>query len=120
MKKIIPYNRNLKEKAKELRNKSTLSEVILWNYLKDKKIKGYKFIRQKPIDNYIVDFFCQESMLVIEIDGASHWENEEYDKKRDEKLKSLGLSILRIADSKVKNNIESVVMEIEDLVERHV
>ncbi len=117
MNKIIPYNSDLKNKANELRNNSTLSEVLLWKYLKGKKLKGHRFIRQKPIDSYIVDFFCKELMLIIEIDGASHWENEEYDRKRDNKLKNLGFNILRFSDLKVKKNIENVVIEIEEWVD---
>ena len=67
---IIKYNPKLKTIARNLRNNSTLSEVLLWRRLKNKQIKGYKFERQRPIDNYIVDFFCKELMFAIEIDGA--------------------------------------------------
>ena len=70
--KIIPYNPKLKELARELRNNSTKAEIILWLKLKNKQLYGYDFHRQKPIDNYIVDFFCQELMLAIEVDGYSH------------------------------------------------
>jgi very-short-patch-repair endonuclease len=65
--KIIPYNPKLKEYARQLRNNSTRSEIILWKYLKGKQMLGYDFHRQKPIDNYIVDFFCSELMLAIEL-----------------------------------------------------
>jgi very-short-patch-repair endonuclease len=70
--KIIPYNSNLKELASELRKKMTLSEVLLWNELKQKKILGYDFDRQRPIKDYIVDFYCKELQLAIEIDGDTH------------------------------------------------
>ena len=70
--KIIPYDPKLKQLARELRNKSTLAEVLLWKHLKGKQIQGYDFHRQKPLDQYIVDFFCSELMLAIEIDGDSH------------------------------------------------
>lgn len=70
--KIIPYNPALKEKARELRNNSTISEIFLWQFLKGKQMLGYDFHRQKPLDEYIVDFFCNELMLAIEIDGESH------------------------------------------------
>ena len=65
----IYYNPKLKTLSGELRNNSTLSEVLLWNMLKSKKMKGYQFMRQKPTDNYIVDFYCSKLKLVIEIDG---------------------------------------------------
>jgi len=70
--KIYPYNSKLKEFAKNLRNSSTLSEVLLWDELRNGKIYGYDFHRQKPILNYIVDFFCPDLELAIEIDGDSH------------------------------------------------
>lgn len=70
--KIIPYNPKLKLLARGLRNNSTLAEVLLWNQIKSKKLHGYQFLRQKPLDKYIVDFFCYELMLAIEIDGESH------------------------------------------------
>ncbi len=65
----IHYNPKLKDKARELRNNSTLSEILLWKKLKKKQMLGFQFYRQKPIDNYIVDFFSYTLRLVIEIDG---------------------------------------------------
>ena len=81
-KKILLYNRKLKERARYLRNNSTLSEILLWKYLKGKQMQGFDFDRQKPIDNFIVDFFCNELMLAIEIEGDSHTFNVEYDRNR--------------------------------------
>ena len=71
--KIIPYNPALKEKARELRNNSTKTEIMLWMYLKGKQMKGYDFHRQKPLDEYIVDFFCNELLLAIEIYPPLAW-----------------------------------------------
>jgi very-short-patch-repair endonuclease len=68
----IQYNPKLKILARSLRNRSTLAEVLLWNQLKARKVRGYQFMRQKPIDNYIVDFYCSKLQLIIEIDGSSH------------------------------------------------
>ena len=76
---ILRYNPKLKALARELRNRSTFSEVLLWNQLKGRRIRGYQFLRQKPIDNYIVDFFCYELMLAIEIDGQTHGNKTEED-----------------------------------------
>ncbi len=121
IRKILPYNSKLKQLARNLRNNSTLSEVLLWNYLKSKQVKGYDFHRQKPIDNYIVDFFCPDLMLALEIDGISH-DNEEkdiYDKARQKRLEKFGIKFLRFIDIDIKKNIEGVVMEIEKWVEKH-
>ena len=101
----IHYNPKLKTLSRELRKKGTLSEVLLWNKLKARKIKGYQFMRQKPIDNYIVDFFCNELMLAIEIDGCTHNEKSEEDQRRQAKLESLGVRFLRFYDFDVKKNI---------------
>jgi len=75
--KIIPYNPSLKEKARQLRNNATVTEIVLWKFLKSRQMCGYDFHRQKPLGEYIVDFFCNELMLAIEIDGPSHEGQEE-------------------------------------------
>lgn len=113
--KHLPYNKNLKEFSRKLRKGSTLSEILLWNELKAGKMKGYKFNRQKPLLNYIVDFYCKPLNLVIEVDGVSH-DNEvsvEKDLVRQRKLEELGLSFLRFDDLDVKKNIVSVLRTIE-------
>ena len=88
----IYYNPKLLVLSRELRKRGTLSEVLLWNLVKGKKIKGYQFMRQKPIGDYIVDFFCSKLKLAIEIDGISHNDKSESDQIRQQKLESLGLS----------------------------
>ena len=112
-KRIIPYNPKLKERARYLRNNSTLSEVLLWKHLKGKQMHAYDFDRQKFIDNYIVDFFCNELMLSIEIDGGSHNYKIEEDEQRQKRLESLGVRFLRFPDLDVKRNIEGVLNTIE-------
>ncbi|TLD40516.1 MAG: putative DNA methylase [Candidatus Jettenia ecosi] len=112
----IYYNPKLKDLSRELRKKGTLSEVLLWNVLKGRKIKGYQFVRQKPIGNYIVDFFCSKLKLIIEIDGISHNDKGESDKIRQQKLESYGLSVLRFYEWDVKKDICSVVQSIEDWI----
>lgn len=112
-KKKICYNPKLKEFARELRNNSTLSEVLLWNELKRKKLRGYDFHRQKPIGNYIVDFFCNKLMLAIEIDGTSHITKYKKDLIRQEELENLGIHFLRFDDLLVKHDISIVLKEIE-------
>ena len=117
--KIIPYNRALKEKARELRNNSTKTEILLWINLKGKQMKGYDFHRQKPIDNYIVDFFCNELMLAIEIDGESHYGKEIYDERRQKRLESLGVRFLRFDDNEVFYNCEGVLKAIEQWIDEN-
>ena len=92
----LPANKYLRKNARELRKNSTLSEVLLWNLLKNKRTNGLDFDRQRIIGNYIVDFYCSKLKLVIEIDGCSHDNKYIYDKTRDEYLKSLGLFIFKI------------------------
>ena len=116
---IIPYKPYLKEKARELRNNSTFTEIHLWKYLKGKQICGYDFHRQKPIDNFIVDFYCGELMLAIEVDGESHYGNEEKDKKRQSKLEKLGVSFLRFDDLEIRYNLENVLLEIENWIKNN-
>ena len=79
-------------------------------------MRGYDFHRQKPIDNYIVDFFCSELMLAIEIDGESHFGKEVYDKKRQRKLESFGVRFLRFDDNEVYYNCEKVLKTIEESI----
>jgi len=113
----IYYKPRLKTFSRELRKKGTLSEVLLWDILKGKKIKGYQFMRQKPIGDYIVDFFCSKLKLVIEIDGISHDGKSEGDRIRQQKLESLGLSMLRFYEWDVKKDIRGVVQVIESWIE---
>jgi very-short-patch-repair endonuclease len=110
---ILPYNPILKDLARELRNHSTLSEVLLWKHLKGGQFLGYDFDRQKPIDNFIVDFFCNELMLAIEIDGATHNYKISQDRERQKRIEGLGVRFLRFTDEEVRQNIEGVVTVIE-------
>jgi len=107
--KIISYNQQLTGLAKELRRKSTLSEVILWNHIKSRKILEIKFQRQRVIGKYIVDFYSKELKLAIEIDGNSHDERIKEDQKREEELKKMGISVYRINDIDVKKSIDGVL-----------
>ncbi|PHR74699.1 MAG: DNA methylase [Lutibacter sp.] len=122
--KIIVYNPKLKEYARELRNNATEVEIYLWLKLKGKQMYGYDFHRQKPIDNYILDFFCQELMLGIEVDGYSHELVEVYKKDvaKEKRMNELDITILRFTDNQVKNDMENVLRAIEYYIfnfERH-
>jgi very-short-patch-repair endonuclease len=117
-KKIIPYNPELKELAKELRRNMTLSEVLLWNELKQKQMLGFDFDRQRPIGNYIVDFYCKELSLAIEIDGDNHIYKYDYDDQRQQELEKLGVNFLRFEDIEVKKNMMNVLRVIEDWIDK--
>ena len=103
----------MKEGARKLRNNSTLSEILLWNELKQRKMHGHQFYRQNPVGNYIVDFFSYKLRLVIEVDIESHDESVfEYDQIRQKYLESIGLTVLRFDDLGVKRDMPDVLREI--------
>jgi len=116
---IIEYERYLKELARKLRQNMTLGEVLLWQRLKRKQMRGYDFDRQRPIDRYIVDFYCKDLKLAIEIDGSSHdgQEAKVNDDIRQRRLESLGVRFLRFNDADVKRNMEMVVDSIEQWID---
>jgi len=105
----LPYNPELKERSRELRKAGNLSEVLFWNQVKKKQFKNLDFDRQKIIGNYIVDFYCANCNVVIEIDGESHDYKQESDAVRDEYLKTLGLVVIRIPDIDIKKDIDAVM-----------
>ncbi len=105
----LPYNPKLKERARALRQAGNLSEVVFWNRVKNKQFKGYDFDRQKIIGNYIVDFYCTNCNVVIEIDGSSHDDKVEYDANRDAYLESLGLIVIHIPVADVMRSLDAVM-----------
>ena len=112
------YNKNLKEYARQLRNNSTLSEVILWNkLLKKKQLRGYSFLRQRPIGNYIVDFFSKDLKLIVEIDGEIHKFQKREDKNREKALKELGFTIIRFKNEQILNEFINVIQTLEAFVD---
>jgi len=115
---IIPYNPELKELASQLRKNMTLSEVLLWIELKNKQMLGYDFDRQIPIGDYIVDFYCKDLNLAIEIDGDTHIFKYDDDEVRQRNLEKLGVHFLRFEDIEVKKNMGNVLRVIEDWIER--
>jgi very-short-patch-repair endonuclease len=104
-------------KAKEMRNNPTHTEMVLWSYLKTKPF-GYKFRRQHPLGNYIVDFFCYKLKLVIEADGRIHQKEDirKYDEERDRYIKEKGIFLLRVANDEVKSNLDQVIETISILI----
>lgn len=110
------YNSKLKSLARELRKHSTLAEVLLWRCLNKSQRQGYDFHRQKPIDEYIVDFFAPALMLAIEIDGASHKLKGPDDEERQINLEALGIRFLRFDDRIVRARLDAVVLEIDNWI----
>jgi very-short-patch-repair endonuclease len=114
------YNKNLKPLARKKRSEMTKSEVKIWKQLlRNKQCFGYKFLRQRTIENYIVDFFCAELNLVIEVDGYSHLLEETYEKdvERQSRLEALGFNVLRFTDNQVMNDFENVYRALELFIE---
>lgn len=108
------YNPELKNLAGSLRNSMTDSEKKLWRHLKSRNIKGKRFYRQKILGNYIVDFYCASSKLVVELDGGQHFKHEgkKKDAIRDDYIHSVGLKVIRFSDLDVLKNIDGVLQRI--------
>ena len=105
------YNKNLQPYANKLRKDMTKAEACLWKYvLRARKPEGYQFRRQRPVLNYIADFMCADMMLVIEVDGISHWNEKaaEKDRIRQKELEEAGFTVLRFDDNEVLLDIENV------------
>ncbi len=119
-KKRIVYDLGLKEKARFLRNNSTLTEVLLWNKLKRDQLRGYDFHRQKPILHWIVDFFSYDLMLAIEVDGDYHLYEDvkTKDKNRQGKIEALGISFLRFSDDVIKYDIQTAIDQIHQYIDK--
>ncbi|QQG44351.1 MAG: DUF559 domain-containing protein [Candidatus Roizmanbacteria bacterium] len=115
----IPYNPKLKKIASHLRKNSTVAEIILWKRLKNKQVLGIDFNRQKPLGNYIVDFYNNLLKLAIEIDGDSHELKGNYDEKRQDQLYKLGINILRFTNDQVKNDMDGVIVVIKNWITMH-
>ena len=113
------YDKNLKRLAAKLRNNSTLAETLLWNELKGKRMMGYDFHRQKPLGNYIVDFYSPKLKLIIEVDGVTHNYKMGEDVKRQIKLESMSLTVIRFLDSDVRNNLSGVLLIIKKGIEEN-
>jgi very-short-patch-repair endonuclease len=114
---IIPYTRDARLYAKELRSNPTKTELRIWKCIRDKKL-GIEFHRQVPMLNYVVDFYCHEIMLAVEIDGLYHSQiaQQLYDYDRQEKLEQKGVSFLRFSNDQVHNNIKNVMLEINSKI----
>lgn len=106
-----PYSRRLKRFSRTLRSTMTDAELHLWQRLRNKQICRVQFYRQKPLLSFIVDFYCPKAKLVIELDGAQHFELEHQakDGERDEALAAIGLKVLRFDDRQVLMEADAVL-----------
>jgi len=119
------YNDNLHKEAigklyqygRELRQESTEAEKLLWEELRNRKFNGLKFRRQHPLDKFIVDFYCNEKKIVLELDGGVHNEkiNKEYDEARTAMLAGLNIIVLRFKNEEVINDMQGVLKKIRDV-----
>ena len=111
---MLRYNKTLKRYSGQLRKNMTDAEKVLWSKIKGKQLKGYQFYRQKPIGNFIVDFYCPKAKIVIELDGGQHFniDGKAKDIRRDTYLENMGLRVLRFSDKDVLKNLESVIEKI--------
>jgi very-short-patch-repair endonuclease len=114
----LPYNPELVDVARKLRKESTAAEKKLWDGL----LKNFKFrvLRQRPIDHFIVDFYCPKMKLVIEVDGAAHYskEGKEADRERSRVLEAYGLQVIRFSDHEVINHFSRVCTKIQEISSR--
>ena len=112
-KEIIPYDLKLKSNARKNRKEMNAPEANLWyKVLRNRELLNYKFLKQKPILNYILDFYCSKLLLGIEIDGESHNEQISYDKQRSESIYKIGIKIIRYSNYEVMNNLDGVYFDL--------
>jgi very-short-patch-repair endonuclease len=114
----LPGNKDLIRNARALRNNMTLAEILLWSRIRMRQINGYKFRRQQKIFNYIVDFYCHDLKLIIEVDGEVHSlpEQVKKDKSRDKILKLNGFYIFRLSNFEVETNLDSSVNKLRSFI----
>jgi very-short-patch-repair endonuclease len=104
--------------ARQLRRSQTDAEKLLWSKLRDRALNGYKFRRQVPVGHYIADFLCQEVMLIVELDGGQHAEQQGYDQRRTRWLESQEFNVMRFWNSDVLLNIDGICDAILEAVSK--
>lgn len=114
MKKPVEYDKNLKGLSRVLRKGMTDAERLIWRKIRGRQIKGLQFYRQKPIGEYIVDFYCPKIKLVLEVDGGQHYQDRNIfrDKDRSDYLNKIGFKVLRFTNIEVFKNIEGVINKV--------
>jgi very-short-patch-repair endonuclease len=101
------------QRAKELRQQQTTSEAYLWHNLRGNRLDGFHFRRQHVIDGFIVDFYCHQIRLVVEIDGPIHEFQQEYDREREHILRQHGLHLIRFTDEEVMEDMDGVLKKLQ-------
>ena len=111
---MMTYNKKLKSIARDLRSNQTDAEMLLWSRIRRKQLCNIQFYRQKPVSNYVVDFYAPSKNIVIEVDGGQHFEEAHIkrDKKRDKELNTLGIKVLRFDNLQVLNATDAVLESI--------
>ena len=99
----------MKAAARQLRQRSTRTEVALWNALRGRRLGGFRFRRQQPIGTFVVDFYCSEARMAIEIDGSVHLQHLEYDHQRQQLIETLGVTFLRFSAAHVASDLPKVL-----------
>ncbi|NUM81430.1 endonuclease domain-containing protein [bacterium] len=119
MKKIFNHS-NQKEKRRQLRQRSTYTERLLWQNLRNRGLNAFKFRRQYSVGHFILDFYCPELKLAIEVDGYSHESDsaKQYDARRQEIIETYGIRFLRITDDEVLENINKVLDKISTEIKK--
>ena len=107
-----------REFARQLRREMTPQEHALWAAVRGRKLGGFKFRRQQPIDGYVADFYCAETGVVVELDGAVHDDQAEYDTNRDRVIAERRLTVLRFRNDRIDSGLPAVLAEIEAVCRR--
>ena len=107
----------MQERARSLRKNRTEAENRMWYYLRNRRLGGYKFVREQVIDKYIADFVCREKKLIVEVDGGQHMLAAAYDQERTRNLEAFGYQVLRVWNNEVNLNIQGVMEKILNLLE---
>ena len=112
--RVLPYDKSLKQLSRNLTKTMTDAEMVLWSRLRAKQLKDRQFYRQNIIGNYIVDFYCPKSKLVVEVDGGQHYgaQGKQRDQERDTSLGKRGITVLRFSDRDVLTKLDTVLTRI--------
>jgi very-short-patch-repair endonuclease len=115
------FNRtNQKIKRKTLRKNLPLAEIILWDRLKGRQLEGYKFRRQYSVEDFVIDFYCPELKLAVEVDGDSHYTEDALlsDRKRQIEIETFGIRFLRFTNREIYENVEGILLKIEEQIKQ--
>src|SRR6478736_1652456 len=105
---------SLKENARRMRKEPTAAEELLWDVLRNRKLGGFKFRRQQPFEGFIIDFYCDEAKLAIEVDGGIHLtpDQKRYDREREQYIKEFCVDTIRFTNEEVKEDMATVKKKI--------